>query len=168
MVLLGFGMSFLMLGFLTMARALPPSPIWSNPAMGVEDSATMQHMFEVTFSTPHILLGASMTAYLVAQLFDVRLYHFWWGITKGRHLWLRNNGSTAISQLVDTIIVNGIFLRWGLHMEWPVIWQIIAQIYVVKLAMAIVDTPLIYLGRFGLRRWFRLAQDDAPREAPLA
>ena len=128
----------------------------------------MQRMFEVTFSTPHILLGASMTAYLVAQLFDVRLYHFWWGITKGKHLWLRNNGSTMISQLVDTIIVNGIFLRWGLHMEWPIIWQIIVSIYCVKMVIAWIDTPLIYLGRWSLRRWFGLAQDDAPADAPLA
>ena len=39
-------------------------------------------------------------------------------LTGGRHMWIRNNGSTGISQLVDTIIVNGIFLRWGLEMEW--------------------------------------------------
>ncbi|MEM7306383.1 MAG: queuosine precursor transporter [Planctomycetota bacterium] len=168
MVILGFGMSLLMLGLLFMARTLPPSPIWSNPSMGVETAEAMQHAFDVTFSTPHILLGASMTAYLVAQLFDVRLYHFWWGLTGGKHMWLRNNGSTAISQLVDTIIVNGIFLRWGLDMEWPVIWEIILTIYVCKLILAVIDTPLIYLGRYLLRSWFGLAHDDAPAHAPLA
>ena len=168
MVLMGFGMSFVMLGFLMMARALPPSPIWANPDQGVETAAEMQRMFEVTFSTPQVLLFASMTAYLVAQLFDVRLYHFWWGLTGGKHMWLRNTGSTAISQLVDTIIVNSIFLRFGLDMEWGTIWSIIGMIYVVKLLMAMIDTPLIYLGRFLLRRWFGLAQEAAPDDAPLA
>ena len=49
--------------------------------------------------------------YLVAQLVDNRLFHFWRRLTRGKALWFRNNMSTGLSQLVDTIIVNGIFLR---------------------------------------------------------
>ena len=49
--------------------------------------------------------AASMVAYLVAQLVDVQLFHFWKDLTDGRHLWLRNNGSTLVSQLVDTTCV---------------------------------------------------------------
>ena len=48
---------------------------------------------------------ASMTAYLLAQFIDIRLFHFWKKLTKGKHLWLRNNGSTILSQLVDTVTV---------------------------------------------------------------
>ena len=48
---------------------------------------------------------ASMFAYLAAQLCDVALFHFWKQLTKGRHLWLRNNGSTMVSQFVDTFAV---------------------------------------------------------------
>ena len=48
---------------------------------------------------------ASMTAYLSAQLIDVRIFHFWKKLTNNRHLWLRNNGSTIFSQLVDTFAV---------------------------------------------------------------
>ena len=90
---------------------------------------------------------------LVAQLFDVRLYHFWWRITGGKHLWLRNNGSTWISQLVDTIIVNSIFLRFGLGMDWAPIVGIIGANYVVKILLAMIDTPLIYAARIALERW---------------
>jgi len=109
-----------------------------------------------------------MLAYLVAQLFDVRLYHFWWRITGGGHMWIRNNGSTMISQLVDTIIVNGIFLRWGLDMEWGTIWEIILWVYVCKVMLAMIDTPFIYLGRSFLRHLFGLKTDTTPSSAPLA
>ena len=53
---------------------------------------------------------ASMAAYLLAQLIDVQLFHFWKRVTHGRHLWLRNNASTMVSQLVDSLVVNFIFL----------------------------------------------------------
>lgn len=166
MVVLGFGMSLLMLGIVQLAIALPPSAIWGLSLGRTPEE--MQDAFEVTFKYPGILLASSMVAYLVAQLFDVRLYHFWWRVTKGRHMWLRNNGSTVISQLVDTIIVNSIFLRFGLEMDWSTIVEVIVAVYVCKVALALVDTPLIYLGRALLRRLLGLASDDAPERAPLA
>lgn len=156
MVILGFVMSLLMLGVVTIARALPPSSFWTNDALGLVSSDEMQQAFDASFYYPGVLLGASMTAYLVAQLFDVRLYHFWRRVTQGRHLWLRNNGSTWISQLVDTIIVNSIFLRWGLKMEWQPVFQIIVAVYVCKMVLAVLDTPLIYLCVHLLRRTLRL------------
>lgn len=168
MVVLGFCMSVLMLGLLLIARALPPSDWWSLPELGVMDSAGMQHAFEVSFFTPHVLLFASMTAYLVAQLFDVRLYHFWWRVTRGRHMWIRNNGSTAISQLVDTIIVNSIFLHFGLGLGSSEIMQVIVVVYLCKLILAAIDTPLIYLGRAFLRRWLRIPDKGVATHAPLA
>ena len=48
---------------------------------------------------------ASMFAYLVAQSVDVRLFHFWKSLTKGKYLWVRNNLSTVVSQLVDTTAI---------------------------------------------------------------
>ncbi|MEM7517013.1 MAG: queuosine precursor transporter, partial [Planctomycetota bacterium] len=165
---LGFAMSFLMLAFVQLALALPPSDFWTNPGLGVETSAASQSAFEVTFALPQVLLFASMLAYLVAQLFDVRLYHFWWRVTGGKHMWVRNNGSTMISQLVDTIIVNGIFLRFGLKMEWDAIVAIIIAVYLCKVALAIIDTPLIYLGRAWLFRWLDIEPTSTPGRAPLA
>lgn len=166
MVVMGFGMSLLMLGMVKLALALEPSDFWGDADAGLNASA-MQQAFEVTFKYPGILLGSSMLAYLVAQLFDVRLYHFWWKLTDGKHMWLRNNGSTMISQLVDTIIVNGIFLTWGLGLERAVVIEIIIAVYVCKVILALCDTPLIYLGRSLLAKFFGLQVDDW-RSAPLA
>lgn len=168
MVVLGFLMSLLMLAVIQIGVWLPASEFWSLPDQGFADSGVMQGAFAAVFHNPRLLLFASMLAYLVAQLFDVRLYHFWWRITGGGHMWIRNNGSTMISQLVDTIIVNGIFLRWGLDMEWGTILEIILWVYVCKVMLAMIDTPFIYLGRSFLRRYFGLTSDTAPTSAPLA
>ena len=167
MVVWGFGMSLVMLGVLQLAVALPPATdAWQGK--GFPDGAAMQGAFEATFSSPAILLFASMTAYLVAQLFDVRLYHFWWKVTGGKHMWLRNNGSTWISQLVDTIIVNGIFLRVHFKMEWGPIAEIILAVYLCKMVLAVIDTPLIYLGRYQLERFLGIEHDPERASAPLA
>ena len=167
MVLLGFGMSLFMLVVVMMARALPPSDLWVNGELGME-AVELQRAFEASFYYPGSLLFASMIAYLVAQLLDVRLYHFWWRVTGGRFLWVRNNGSTMISQLVDTIIVNSIFLRMAFHMEWAVIGEIIVAVYLCKVGLAILDTPFIYLGRAFLVSFLGIEERGVPTKAPLA
>jgi len=167
MVLLGFGMSLLMLGIVRVAIGLTPSEFWANADMGLT-ATDMQTAFEVTFQFPALLLAASMTAYLVAQLIDVRLYHFWWKLTGGRHMWIRNNGSTSMSQLVDTSIVNGIFLPIAFNMSWGEVGAVIAAQYVCKLALALIDTPLIYLGRALIRSALGLPSGVAGDSAPLA
>ncbi|MEC8493637.1 MAG: queuosine precursor transporter [Planctomycetota bacterium] len=165
MVYTGFFMSFVMMAVLWIAVALPPSAAWTYPSFSSTEAS--QVAYEATFSAPGVLVMASMTAYLVAQLIDVRLYHFWWRLTGGKHLWLRNNGSTWISQLVDTIIVNSIFLRFGLDLEWGVIGSIIVASYFAKLLIAALDTPLIYASRAALERWLGIPHDPARRSAPL-
>ena len=170
MVWMGFGMSLVMLALLQLAIALPPSENWvlKREPFRIEDAQAMQLAFHATFSNPGILLGASMIAYLVAQLFDVRLYHFWWRVTGGRHMWVRNNGSTLISQLVDTAIVNSIFLRFGLNLEWSMIGGIILASYMVKAVLAAIDTPIIYLVRARLERYLGIQHDHERSWAPLA
>lgn len=170
MVWAGFGMTLLMMLVLRIAVGLTPSPIWTLEVEGVASFPTpdaAQSAYAATFFAPGILVVASMTAYLVAQLIDVRLYHWWWRLTGGRHLWLRNNGSTWISQLVDTTIVNSIFLPF-LNVPWPEIWLIIAASYVAKLMIAALDTPLIYASRAGLERLLGIPHDPDRAEAPLA
>ena len=167
MVALGFVMSLLMLGVVSMARTLPPSPIWALQSMGM-GAEELQRAFDASFYYPGSLLFASMTAYLAAQLLDVRLYHFWWRRTGGAHMWVRNNGSTMISQLVDTVIVNSIFLRWAFELEWNVIAEIIVAVYLCKVLLAWLDTPLIYIARAWLRRFLGLGKSDLSQGAPLA
>ncbi|MAF67521.1 MAG: hypothetical protein CMJ84_17925 [Planctomycetes bacterium] len=167
MVVLGFVTSMFMLLVVQVGVWLPASDLWAPPA-GFEELGGMQAAYGATFYNPRILLFASMTAYLVAQLLDVRLYHFWWRVTRGRAMWIRNNGSTMISQLADTIIVNSIFLHFGLGMEWGIVGPIIVWVYLCKMVMAWIDTPMIYLGRAVLRSYLGLEKDASPGHAPLA
>jgi len=167
LVVLGFSMSLLMLAVVKLAVALPASSYWSNADLELEPQA-MQLAFTATFYYPGLLLFSSMLAYLVAQLLDVRLYHYWRRLTRGRHLWLRNNGSTWVSQLVDTIIVNGIYLRWGLRMEWNTVLEIILAVYLCKVLLAVLDTPLIYAVRSLLRRFLGLDVSGPSSGPPLA
>ena len=94
---------------------------------------------------------ASMIAYLAAQWCDVQLFHLWKWLTKGRHLWLRNNGSTLVSQLVDTVAVILITHYWAKALPidadlalGPQLATFIASGYAFKLTVAIVDTGPIY------------------------
>lgn len=118
------------------------------------------------FEIQRITLGAivaSMIAYLAAQLCDVHLFHFWKRLTKGRHLWLRNNGSTVVSQFVDSFAVITIthFYANALPVVadqplWPQLWSFIAAGYVFKFLAALIDTGPFYLGSHYLRRYLGL------------
>ena len=157
MVWLGFALSMVMLAVVALSVGLPGSEVWINKDLGYQTVPEMQRAFESVFTLPGTLVLGSMSAYLCAQLLDNRLFHFWKGVTKGKHLWLRNNGSTVLSQLVDTIVVNSIFLGWGMGVPWPVVWQIIWAIYICKIMLALVDTPLVYLAVGTIRRYLRTA-----------
>lgn len=107
------------------------------------ESDFIQPHLEAIFSIlPRVVL-ASMIAYLISQWHDIWAFHFWKARTKGRHLWLRNNASTMVSQLLDTIIFCTIAF-WGI---FPAdVWiQIVASTYLIKMLVAFLDTPFIYL-----------------------
>jgi uncharacterized integral membrane protein (TIGR00697 family) len=116
------------------------------PAVGtdIRTAEEIQALYDGVFGQSSRAIIASMIAYLVAQLLDVRIFHFWKRFTGGRHLWLRNNGSTMLSQLMDSILVVTI-LFWG-QLGGDVIVQIIIASYVFKVLFAAVDTPFFYLG----------------------
>jgi uncharacterized integral membrane protein (TIGR00697 family) len=106
---------------------------------------------------------ASMLAYLAAQFIDVELFHFWKNVTDGRHLWLRNNGSTLVSQLVDTISVILIthFLAKGIPLDasrplWPQLLTFIGAGYTFKMLIALLDTVPFYIGAKHLGRYLRI------------
>lgn len=108
---------------------------------------------------------ASMFAYLTAQTIDVRLFHFWKRLTKGRHLWLRNNASTMVSQLVDTVAILGILYLAGNFGDSVTtvgaLVVLIVNAYWFKLMAALLDTPLFYLGVRYLRQF-----DEDPSPSP--
>ena len=113
---------------------------------------------------------ASMVAYLAAQLCDVYLFHFWKRLTNGKHLWLRNNGSTLVSQLVDTVAVILItYALDGLPLKndeavWRQLLTFIQSGYVFKLAAAALDTLPFYLGSAWLTRFLEF--DPVREEDP--
>lgn len=156
MVVLGFVMSLLMLAIVTIATTVSPHAYWVPMEAPYFDSVEgYQHAFESVFALNQVLIAGSMLAYLSAQLIDNYLYHFWKRLTKGRHLWLRNNGSTIISQLVDTAVVNSILFYVGFGMDFWVGVKIMATIYVYKVIIAALDTPLIYLGVYTVKEILR-------------
>ena len=164
MVFVGFAMSLVMVLLVQAVLALPGSPAWVNKDLGYTDVAGMQTAFESVFTLPGTLVFGSMTAYLCAQLLDNRMFHFWRRKTKGKHLWLRNNASTMVSQAADTVIVNSIFLGFGLGLPWPVVGQIMLAVYIFKLLIAAVDTPLVYLLVGRLRVYLSLPSAEAAYE----
>ena len=111
---------------------------------------------------------ASMAAYLTAQFVDVRMFHFWKRVSNGKALWLRNNGSTLVSQLVDTSAVvlishyaSGVLpLRPGEPVA-PQLISFIASGYLFKSFAALADTlPFIWItGR--LRQWLEIPRSGS-------
>ena len=91
---------------------------------------------------PRIVLG-SMIGYLVSQNIDVLGFHFLKQATDGRFLWIRNNGSTMISQSIDTVLF--LVIAFAGLVPAQVLWQMIWMQYVLKLAIAGIDTPFVYI-----------------------
>ena len=111
------------------------------------DDATYDQVFQNAWR----VIGASMTAYLFAQLIDVRLFHFWRDLTKGKHLWLRNNASTILSQLVDSVLVVLVLFAGVQTTDWMI--GTILDLWLFKTIVALLDTPLFYAGTRVLTRW---------------
>ncbi len=93
---------------------------------------------------------ASIIAYLVSQNHDVWAFHFWKNKTQGKFLWLRNNISTWVSQAIDSILF--VFIAFYGVFEFSIILQILFTTYIIKLIVAVLDTPIIYLGRWIIRK----------------
>ena len=144
MVIVGFFCSLLSLIIISIVLRLTPSEVWLT---GTPYSTLDQMVlaFDTVFTLPGVLIFASMTAYLVAQLIDVNIFHMIKKITNSKYLWLRNNVSTMISQLIDTIIVNTIFLGFGMGLSFDIVYKIIIANYLVKIIFAAIDTPIVYL-----------------------
>ena len=104
--------------------------------------------------------AASMIAYLTAQFIDVQIFHFLKKKTNGKMLWLRNNVSTLVSQLVDTSAVilityyyaNGLPLNEDGTLTHPLIYFILSG-YVFKVVVALLDTLPFYIATLQLKKY---------------
>ena len=108
----------------------------------IPGSIVNDSIYNSVFQNAWRLIAASMVAYLFAQFVDVRIFHFWKKLTNGKHLWLRNNGSTVASQLVDTTLV--ICILFVGVWEADQILSAIRDGWLFKMLMALIDTPIIY------------------------
>lgn len=112
-------------------------------------SPVSDEAFRAVFANSQVIILASIIAYLIGQLIDIKVFHRLRIMTGGRHIWLRATGSTIISQLIDSVVV--IYLAFGSPLaQNPLgldqVLGISATNFVYKMIVAIAITPLIYLG----------------------
>lgn len=128
-------------------------------AAGGEAIVHEEELYGRIFASSRAAVLASMLAYLAAQFCDVWLFHFWKRLTKGKHLWLRNNGSTMVSQLVDTsavvLITFWASIRAG-EIPFSTVMTMVWGAYLFKLTVAAVDTLPFYAGARWLGRYLRI------------
>lgn len=116
-------------------------------------------IFSKVFGATALAVFASMMAYLLAQYVDIQVFHFWKRVTKGKHLWLRNNFSTFFSQFIDTFSVLFLLCSFGL-IEWDLFGGLLLGGFLFKVIVAAVDTPFLYIGVWYLRKIFNLKEGE--------
>lgn len=105
---------------------------------------------DVFTNSPRMIIS-SLVVYAISQLTDVWLYHKWWALTekrfgdKRRFLWLRNNGSTLISQIINTVLFN-VFAFYGVYNAKTLV-SIIVSGYIIYVVTSLLDTPAVYIAR---------------------
>lgn len=152
LVLSGFVVSILITLLVWIATKVPIA----------RDSPVDEKSFRQLFGLLPLIMLSAMVAYLIAQFIDIYLFEFWRKLSHKRYLWLRNNASTLLSQLIDTVIGMTIAL-----VIWPMIddnahtqpvsiqlWtQIVLGQYSFKAALALLDTPFVYVGVHLTKKW---------------
>ncbi len=180
-VCVGFLLNIIVIAFLWLGNELPgisesarpgwlPEGSWKPPpwqtlaleaptAMPFGAERSQAELFEMVYLCTRGSMIASMVAYLAAQFCDVFMFHLWKGLTKGKHLWPRNNGSTMVSQLIDATAVimvtfGGAWLAG--EMALRSIAVLIGSNYLYKVTVAALDTIPFYIGVKYLSRYLQI------------
>ncbi len=176
LVTIGLCLNILILGILYLGQAIPSVPPESMPPwqvlnladpVGLPDGSQVSgevELFAFFYALTSGGVFASMMAYVAAQYCDVRLFHFWKKLTRGKHLWLRNNLSTLVSQGVDAFMVvsvtfGAVLLAGGITVEQFFIMM--GSNYLFKMACALADTGPFYFLTFKLRKYLQLKDEYA-------
>lgn len=147
---------FVILAVTGVATLLPPA----------ERFAELDAAYTTIFRSSLRIILASIVAFALSQTHDVWAFELWRKATKGRMLWLRNNASTMVSQLIDTVVFM-LIAFWGTTDRFSfafVLGSMVPPYYLLKVLTAVADTPLVYLGV----RLIRRSQTQAPEVEEVA
>jgi len=176
MVTVGLIMNIFIIGVMSLANALPSvAPEMMPPWQILEiDGQIMTpsgralegpvELFQILYACTSGAVVASMVAYVAAQYCDVQLFHFWKNLTQGRHLWLRNNFSTLVSQAVDSLMVISItfgaaFIAGDIGIKTVLL--LMGSNYLFKMVVALADTLPFYAAVGFLRGYLGLGPHQA-------
>ena len=171
LVTLGLGLNLFIFACIFVAQHATPVPVDSMPPWqqielvgnvglpGGKELSGQVELFEFIYTLTTGAIFASMMAYIAAQYIDIRLFHFWKRLTNGKHLWLRNNFSTLISQAVDSIVVIGVvfgavYLAGGITTEQLLL--LMGSSYLFKMTAALIDTVPFYILTRKLKRYLQV------------
>ncbi len=133
MIYIAFALNILSFGIIYVALQLPAI------------SEQEQIAFQAVLGLSGLRIFSSLVAFVTAQVVDIQLYALIKRWTGPQHLWLRNNGSTLTSQLVDTLMIDIIYLYWGLGMTFDQVLPIMGFSYCYKAFFSVFNTPIFYL-----------------------
>jgi hypothetical protein len=142
----GFSMAIFCFTVIAISVQVPWAPLTQAP----DFTGTVAGSFNNVFTGSQRILFASMVAYLVGQFCDIAVFNQLKKLSNNRLLWLRATGSTVVSQLIDTVLVQ--FIAWSGVLPTAVIVNIIFTSYAVKLLVAVGLTPLVYAGHALVQR----------------
>ena len=184
LVTVGLGLNFLILFVLFLGNSMPAVPAESMPPwqiiqlaapVALPNGEVVENsigLYQLIYATTSGAVFASMLAYIAAQYCDVQLFHFWKRVTKGKYLWVRNNFSTLMSQMVDAVMVvtvtfGAAFFRDEITLKTMAI--LVGSNYLFKATVALLDTGPFYLAVHYLRRYLQLEEGEyaAAAEAPI-
>jgi uncharacterized integral membrane protein (TIGR00697 family) len=140
MVYIALGMSLFSFGMIQISLALPSY------------DKREELMFQNVLGCSSLRIFSSLVSYTVSQIAAIHFYTAIRGWTGPAWLWLRNNGSTGLSQIIDTILIDLLFLWWGLGMSMVQVMPIMFFSYVYKLVFSAACTPFFYFFVFLVRR----------------
>ncbi len=171
LVTVGLGLNFFILGVLVLGNSIPEVPAENMPPWQILQLAApvalpngevveqSVGLYQLIYATTSGAVFASMMAYIAAQYCDVQLFHFWKRVTRGKHLWIRNNFSTLMSQMVDSIMVVSVtfgaaFLRDEMTLQ--TLFMLVGSNYLFKATAALLDTGPLYIAVHYLRGYLQL------------
>lgn len=132
-VIIGFAMNLLSFGLIQLALALP------------SQAPSQQNAFEAVFGLSSLRIFSSLIAYATAQMIGIQTYAAIKQWTGPSWIWIRSNGATFVSQIVDTVLIDLLYLGWGLNMSIAELAPIMLFSFIYKAFFSVICTPVLYL-----------------------